>query len=90
VSKFVAAPAAPAAMSGTMAVNIGRKVSSNVDQDEENALAAVAGAPPAKPAMPPRPGARPSSTVPAAVAGTARGTASARVSTNVDLDEETR
>jgi len=85
VSKFVATPAA---MSGTMGVNIGHKVSSNVDQDEENAQAALAGAPPAKPAIPPRPAAKSKAPVPAAMAGNARGTATARISTNVDLDEE--
>src|SRR5206468_4462516 len=42
-SKFVGTPAA---MSGPMPVNIGRKVSSNVDQDEENAQAAMVGVPP--------------------------------------------
>jgi hypothetical protein len=83
VSKFVATPAA---MSGTMAVNIGHKVSANVDQDEENAQAGV---PAAKPVMPPRPGANPSPPVPAALTGNARGAAGPRVSTNVDLDEET-
>jgi hypothetical protein len=83
VSKFVATPTA---MSGTMAVNIGHKVSTNVDQDEENAQAAV---PPAKPVMPSRPGANSNPPVPAALTGNARGAAAARVSTNVDLDDET-
>jgi hypothetical protein len=86
VSNFVATPAA---MSATTAVNIGHKVSTNVDQDEENAQAALTGVPAAKPVMPPRPGAKPNGAV-AALTGNARGRASARVSTNVDLDEETR
>jgi hypothetical protein len=86
VSKLLATPAA---MSGTMAVNIGRRVSTNVDQDEENAQAAQAGVPAAKPVMPSRPGANSSPPVPAALTGNARGTAGPRVSTNVDLDEET-
>jgi hypothetical protein len=78
VSKLLATPTA---MSGTMAVNIGHKVSTNVDQDEENA--ALAGVPPAKPVMPPRPGANPNPPVPAALTGNARGAAGPRP------DEET-
>jgi hypothetical protein len=84
VSKLLATPTA---MSGTMAVNIGHKVSTNVDQDEENA--APAGVPPAKPVMPPRPGANSSPLVPAALSGNARSAAGPRISTNLDQDEET-
>jgi hypothetical protein len=84
VSKLLATPTA---MSGTVAVNIGHKVSTNVDQDEENA--APAGGPPAKPVMPPRPGANSSPPVPAALSGNARGAAGPRISSNLDLDEET-
>jgi hypothetical protein len=84
VSKLLATPTA---MSGTVAVNIGHKVSTNVDQDDENA--APAGVPPAKPVMPPRPGANSSPPVPAALSGNARGAAGPRISTNLDLDEET-
>jgi hypothetical protein len=86
VSKLLATPTA---MSGTMAMNIGHKVSTNVDQDEENAQAALAGIPAAKPVMPPRPGANSSPPVPAALTGNARGAAGPRISTNLDLDEET-
>ena len=71
-----------------MPTSVGQSVvSTNLDQDEENAQAALAGVPPAKPVMPPRPGANP--LVPAALTGNARNTVGARVSTNVDLDEET-
>jgi hypothetical protein len=58
-------------------------------RSQQCAQAALAGVPAAKPVMPARPGAKPSSSVPA-LTGNARGTASARVSTNVDLDEETQ
>jgi len=46
-----------AMMPRPVAASVGQSVSTNVDQDEENAQAALAGVPPAKPVMPPRPGA---------------------------------
>jgi hypothetical protein len=58
-------------------------------RSQQCAQAALAGVPAAKPVMPPRPGAKPNPPVPT-LAGNARGTASARVSTNLDLDEETQ
>jgi hypothetical protein len=86
VSKFVATPAA---MSGTMAMNVGHKVSTNVDQDEENTEPGTAGTPPVKAATPPRPLANSMPPIPAGLSGNARGSTHPRVSTNVDLDEET-
>jgi hypothetical protein len=97
----VAGPARPApsgimvrgtltTMSGTMPATSGARVSSNVDLDEENAAAAVAGTVPVKAAAPTT--ARPivnAISGPSALAGNARGSAGPRVSTNVDLDEET-
>jgi hypothetical protein len=60
-------------------------VSTNVDQDEENAQAAAA---PVNAVAPLRPAANPVPPIPAALTGNVRGSAP-RVSTNVDLDEET-
>jgi hypothetical protein len=86
VSKFVATPTA---MSGTTAMNVGHKVSTNVDRDEENTEPGTAGTPPVKAATPPRPLANSMPPIPAGLSGNARGSTHPRVSTNVDLDEET-
>ncbi len=82
VAKFLPRPATT---SGPMPVSIGHAVSSNVDQDEENAQ--TGGIPPAK--APPRPIVNTMPPIPAGLAGNVRGPAGGRVSTNVDLDEET-
>jgi hypothetical protein len=78
----------PATTSGPMPVSIGHAVSSNVDQDEENALTGTVGLSPAKAAAP-RPAVNSMPAIPAAVVGNARGPAGGRVSTHVDLDDET-
>jgi hypothetical protein len=79
VTQFLAA--APTVVSGTVPMNIGNRVSSNVDLDEENA--AMAGAVPVKAAPPSRSVATPRPPVPAASTGNTRGPA------GVDPDEET-
>jgi hypothetical protein len=70
----------------------GQKVSTNVDLDEETAQAGTAPARTTKPVAPPayRPAAASIAPVPAVLTGSAQGSTAARISTNVDLDEETR
>jgi hypothetical protein len=82
-------PARPATMPRPVPTSVGQSVSSvstNVDQDEENAQAAAA---PVNAVAPLRPAANPVPTIPAALTGNGRGSTHPRVSTNVDLDEET-
>jgi len=64
----------------------GRPVSSNVDLDEERAAAAAAGPIAKAPPLSPR---SPTTPYPVVTTRSATGPASTRVSTNVDLDEET-
>jgi hypothetical protein len=80
-------PARPATMPRPMPASVGQSViSTNVDQDEENAQAAAA---PVNALAPPRPATNPVPPIPAALTGNVRGSAAPRVSTNLDLDEET-
>jgi len=80
-------PARPAAMPRPMPTSVGQSVvSTNLDQDEENAQAAAA---PVNALAPPRPATNPVPPTPAALTGNAQGSAAPRVSTNLDLDEET-
>jgi hypothetical protein len=81
------APARP--VMTAMAVGIGNAVSSNVDLDEENAQVAMAGAAPVKGMAASRPIASSIPTDPAALTGSMPGSAGPRISSNVDLDEET-
>jgi hypothetical protein len=70
-----------------MMANGSRPVSSNVDLDEERAAETAAG--PSAKAPPPLPQRAPTTPYPVVPTRTAGGPASTRVSTNVDLDEET-
>ena len=80
-------PARPATMPRPMPASVGQSViSTNVDQDEESTQAAAA---PVNAVAPPRPAANSVPPIPAALTGNARGSAAPRVSTNLDLDEET-